>query len=121
MTTATRVLLLISGGIAAYKTPQLVRDLGRANCEVHCALSPAAQHLVTPTALAAVSNRPVHTTLFTADGSMPHIDLARWADVVLVAPATADTGKLSLGLADNLIKPSYWRSTARRRCWSRQQ
>jgi phosphopantothenoylcysteine decarboxylase/phosphopantothenate--cysteine ligase len=101
----TQVLLLISGGIAAYKTPQLVRDLNRAGHEVRCAVTPAAERMVSTVALAAVSNHRVTSEMFVDDGSMPHIDLARWPDVVLVAPATADClAKYTLGLADNVVQ-----------------
>jgi phosphopantothenoylcysteine synthetase/decarboxylase len=98
-----QVLLAITGGIAAYKAPELVRRLRDAGCSVRCALSPSATRLVAPGALAAVSAQAVHTGLWTEDGSMPHIDLPRWCELMLVAPATADClAKLALGLADDL-------------------
>lgn len=99
-----RVLLAITGGIAAYKTPELVRRLRDADHEVRCALTEAATRLVAPAALIAVSGAPVHTGMWMDDGSMPHIDLARWCDRLLVAPATANClAHLALGLADDLV------------------
>ena len=98
------VLLGIGGGIAAYKAPELVRALGRRGHAVRCVPTASALRLVTAEALAAVARQPVSTTLWTSDGSMPHIDLARWADLVLVAPATADLlARFALGLADDLL------------------
>lgn len=99
-----RILLGIGGGIAAYKTPDLVRKLRAAGHHVRCILTSAGSHLVAPAALAAVSNERVHDSLWTDDGSMPHIDLARWAELVLIAPATADLlARTALGLADDLL------------------
>ena len=103
-----KVLLAISGGIAAYKTPELVRQLGKAGHECQCIMTKSAQNLVSIHALAAVSNNPVHHSLWTTDGSMPHIDLPRWCDVFLLAPATADMlAKCALGLADDLVSTSF--------------
>jgi len=99
-----RVLLAISGGIAAYKTPELVRRLRDAGHEVRCALTAAAGHLVAPKALAVVSGHRVWDTMWDSEGRMPHIDLPRWCECMLVAPATADVlGKIALGLADDLM------------------
>ena len=98
------VLLGISGGIAAYKAPELVRALRRRQHTVRCVLTANASKMVTPFALAAVSGEPVWDDLWQADGRMPHIDLPRWADALLIAPATADLmARLSLGLADDLL------------------
>lgn len=102
------VLLAISGGIAAYKTPELLRQLGKAGHECQCIMTASAQKLVSIHALAAVSSNVVHQSLWTTDGSMPHIDLPRWCDVFLVAPATADImAKCALGLADDLVSTSF--------------
>lgn len=99
-----RVLLGISGGIAAYKTPDLVRGLRRAGHEVRCAATANGLRLVSAEALAAVSGHPVAADLWSDRGDMPHIDLARWAEAVVVAPATADLlARASLGLADDLL------------------
>ena len=98
------ILLGISGGIAAYKAPELVRALRRGNHVVRCVVTESALRLVAVEALVAVSGQPVFADMFPGDGSMPHIDLARWAQGFLVAPATADTlARISLGLADDLL------------------
>lgn len=103
---AMQVVLGVSGGIAAYKAPELVRALRRRGHAVRCVLTPAAEHLVSALALAAVSGEPVATGMWTVDGAgaMPHITLARWADALLIAPATADLiARLALGLGDDLL------------------
>jgi phosphopantothenoylcysteine decarboxylase / phosphopantothenate---cysteine ligase len=99
------VLLVISGGIAAYKIPDLVRMLTRAGLSVRCVLTRSATQFVAPLALQTVSGHAVRTELFDAEqeGAIDHIALADWADLVLVAPATADLlAKMSHGLADDL-------------------
>jgi phosphopantothenoylcysteine decarboxylase/phosphopantothenate--cysteine ligase len=101
-----RILLAISGGIAAYKTPELVRGLRRAGHDVRCALTPEAERFVAPLALQAVSGQTVRKDLFDAgeEGEIDHIGLADWADLVLVAPCTANLmAKMSHGLADDLV------------------
>ncbi len=99
-----RILLGIGGGIAAYKTPDLVRKLRAAGHDVRCILTSSGARLVARDALAAVSNARVHDSLWSDDGSMPHIDLVRWAEAVLIAPATADLlARIALGLADDLL------------------
>ena len=101
-----RILLGVSGGIAAYKAPQLVRDLLAAGAEVAPVLTQGAGRFVTPTALQAVSGRKVRSDLWDADAeaAMGHIELARWADAVLLAPATAHLiARLAAGAADDLL------------------
>lgn len=99
-----RILLGIGGGIAAYKTPDLVRRLRAAGHAVRCILTASGSRLVARDALAAVSAGRVHDSLWTDDGSMPHIELVRWAEAVVVAPATADLlARAALGLADDLL------------------
>jgi phosphopantothenoylcysteine decarboxylase / phosphopantothenate---cysteine ligase len=99
-----KILYCISGGIAAYKAPEVVRALAAAGNLVRCVLTENATRLVTPDALAAVSRHRVETTMWPHDGSMPHIELARWCEALLIAPATADVlAKLALGLADDLV------------------
>lgn len=96
----------ISGGIAAYKTPQLVRLLRQAGAEVVVVMTENAARFVTATTLQAVSGRPVRDTLWdpAAEAQMGHIELARWAELVLVAPATADRlARLAGGFADDLL------------------
>lgn len=98
------VLYGIAGGIAAYKAPEVVRALRRAGHEVRCVVTDSGLRLVTPDALAAVSGHHVATSMWPGDGSMPHIELARWADTLLIAPATADLlARCALGLADDLL------------------
>jgi phosphopantothenoylcysteine decarboxylase/phosphopantothenate--cysteine ligase len=102
-----RVLLGVSGGIAAYKSATLVRELVKAGCEVQVVMTPAAHDFVTPLTLATLSKRPVLTELFVRDGSgrwNDHVHLARWADVLVIAPATANTlAHMAQGLCDNLL------------------
>lgn len=101
-----RVLLGVSAGIAAYKTPDLVRKLAELGAEVQVILSRNADQFVTPLALQAVSGHAVHSYAMTAESEsgMGHIDLARWADVVLIAPATANIiARLCQGNADELL------------------
>ncbi|MCK9529256.1 MAG: bifunctional phosphopantothenoylcysteine decarboxylase/phosphopantothenate--cysteine ligase CoaBC [Gammaproteobacteria bacterium] len=100
------ILLGVTGGIAAYKAPALVRELRRTGAEVRVVTTPAAQAFVAPLSLQAVSGHPVRGELFdpAAEAGMDHIALARWADLVLVAPATANfLARLSAGLADDLL------------------
>jgi phosphopantothenoylcysteine decarboxylase/phosphopantothenate--cysteine ligase len=100
------ILLGVTGGIAAYKTPDLVRRLREAGAEVRVVLTPAATAFVTPLTLQAVSGRPVHQDLLSAEAEsgMGHIELARWADLLLIAPATADfMARLAHGFADDLL------------------
>jgi len=100
------VVLGISGGIAAYKTPELVRRLRERGAEVQIVMTASAGEFVTETALQAVSGRPVRSNLWDkkAEASMSHIELARWADVVLIAPATAEImARLAGGAAPDLL------------------
>lgn len=101
-----RILLGVSGGIAAYKTPELVRRLREQGAEVRVVMTAAAQAFITPLTLQAVSGHSVHTELLSpeAESAFGHIDLARWADVILIAPASADIiARLAHGLADDLL------------------
>jgi phosphopantothenoylcysteine decarboxylase / phosphopantothenate---cysteine ligase len=100
------VLLGITGGIAAYKSPDLVRRLRERGAEVQVVMTAAAREFVTPTTFQAVSGRPVRTDLWdaAAEAAMGHIELARWADAVLIAPASADfLARLATGRADDLL------------------
>ncbi len=100
-----RVLLVVAGGIAAYKMPELVRQLRRAGHTVRCVLSEAAAAFVSPLVLQTLSGAPVRSALFDPgeEGEISHIELADWADLVVVAPATANRlAKLAQGLADDL-------------------
>ena len=101
-----RVLVAVTGGIAAYKIPELVRALVRAGCSVRCAMTAHAAHFVAPLALQTVSGESVRTELFDREqeGRIDHIALADWAELVVVAPATANAlAKLAGGLADDLV------------------
>jgi phosphopantothenoylcysteine decarboxylase/phosphopantothenate--cysteine ligase len=101
-----RILLGIGGGIAAYKTPELVRLLRRAGAEVQVITTRSASRFVTSTSLQAVSGSAVRDDLWdsAAEAAMGHIELARWADALLIAPATADLlSRLAHGRADDLL------------------
>src|SRR6185436_19857300 len=101
-----RILLAVTGGIAAYKTPELVRALKRAGHDVRCAITRAASEFVSPLALQTVSGHAVRSELFdaTEEGQIDHIALADWAELVIVAPATAHSlARFAAGLADDLV------------------
>jgi len=101
-----RIVLGVTGGIAAYKAADLVRRLRETDAEVRVVMTRGAQAFVTPLTFQAVSGNPVHTELLdeSAEAGMGHIELARWADLLLVAPATADfIARLAHGLADDLL------------------
>jgi phosphopantothenoylcysteine decarboxylase/phosphopantothenate--cysteine ligase len=103
---SVKVLLGVSGGIAAYKAAELVRGLRRSGADVRVVMTAAAQAFITPLTLQALSGNEVRTDLLDprAEAGMDHIDLARWADLVLVAPATADLmARLAVGMADDLL------------------
>lgn len=105
-----RVLLGVSGGIAAYKTPDLVRHLQKAGAEVRCLLTRNAARLVSPAALSALTRVPVEMDLFGSDGSVytRHIEWAQWADAYVVAPATANTlARFAAGLADDPVAMAW--------------
>jgi phosphopantothenoylcysteine decarboxylase/phosphopantothenate--cysteine ligase len=100
------ILLGICGGIAAYKTPELVRRLRDRGADVQIVMTASAHEFVTATALSAVAGRPVRDNLWDkeAEASMSHIELARWADAVLIAPATAEImARLASGAAGDLL------------------
>ena len=101
-----RVLLGVTGGIAAYKSPDLVRRLQDAGAEVRVVMTPSATRLVAPTVFQAVSGQPVRSELWdeAAEAAMGHIELARWATLVVIAPATAHLmSQLAAGAAGNLL------------------
>lgn len=101
-----RILLGISGGIAAYKSADLVRRLKERGAEVRVILTDAAQHFITPLTLQALSGNPVSTSLLdpAAEAAMGHIELAKWADIILIAPASADViARMAHGLANDLL------------------
>lgn len=104
------IIVAVTGGIAAYKSVILVRRLKDYGFNVRVVMTHGAQAFITPLTFQAVSGHPVHTELLNpeAEAGMGHIELARWADLVLVAPATCDTlAKFAAGLADDLLSTLY--------------
>ncbi len=104
--TGKKILLGVSGGIAAYKSADLARRLKEAGAEVQVVMTPGAQRFITPLTFQALTARPVRTELWdaAAEHAMGHIELGRWADLVLIAPATADCiAHLAHGLATDLL------------------
>src|SRR5699024_4430592 len=100
------IVLGVAGGIAAYKAPDLVRRLRERGAEVEVVMTAGARHFVTPTAFQALAHRPLHTDLWdpAIPNAMGHIELARWADMLLIAPATADIiARLAQGRAEDLL------------------
>ncbi len=107
-----KILLGISGGIAAYKTAHLVRLFIKAGAQVQVVMSPASLHFITPLTLATLSKRPVFSTFYDEEDEKGtwnnHVELALWADYMLVAPATANTlSKMANGTCDNLLIATY--------------
>ena len=107
-----KVLLGISGGIAAYKTATLVRNFVKAGAEVKVVLTPAAKDFITPLTLSTLSKNPVHSTFFDKEEENElwnsHVELGLWADLMLIAPATANTmSKMANGASDNLLLACY--------------
>ncbi|WJG09503.1 bifunctional phosphopantothenoylcysteine decarboxylase/phosphopantothenate--cysteine ligase CoaBC [Aliiglaciecola sp. LCG003] len=110
------ILLGVSGGIAAYKAPDLVRKLTATGAQVRVVLTESATQFVSPLSLQAVSGNPVSTDLLdpAAEAAMGHIELAKWADILLIAPATANCiAKLAHGLADDLLSTLYLATSAK--------
>jgi phosphopantothenoylcysteine decarboxylase/phosphopantothenate--cysteine ligase len=101
-----RILLGVTGGIAAYKSPELVRRLRERGAQIQIVMTAAAREFITPLTLQAVSGRAVRTDLWdsAAEAAMGHIELARWAELVLIAPASAGfLARLATGQADDLL------------------
>lgn len=112
-----RILLGISAGIAAYKSAQLARLLKQAGCEVRVVMTEGAQAFIAPLTLQALTGEAVRTSLLDpeAEAGMGHIELARWADTILIAPGTADLmARLALGMADDLLTTLCLASEAER-------
>ena len=105
-----RILLGICGGIAAYKSAELVRLLGKQDTKVRVVMTQSATQFITPLTFQALTGNPVHTHTLDVEeeNAMGHINLARWADVIIIAPATANMiAKMSHGLADDLLSTLY--------------
>ena len=107
-----KILLGVSGGIAAYKTANLVRLFIKAGAQVQVVMSPASLHFVTPLTLSTLSKNPVYSTFYNEEEGKGewnnHVELGLWADVMLIAPATANTlSKMANGNCDNLLIATY--------------
>ncbi|MFM1892741.1 MAG: phosphopantothenoylcysteine decarboxylase/phosphopantothenate-cysteine ligase [Pseudomonadota bacterium] len=110
-----RVLLGVTGGVAAYKAAELARLLGKAGAEVRVVMTPAATEFVSPTTFQALTGQPVRVELFDPahEAAMGHIELARWAQLVLVAPASADfLARYAGGMANDLLTTLCLATTA---------
>ena len=107
-----KILLGISGGIAAYKTASLVRLFIKAGAHVQVIMTPASKDFVTPLTLSTLSKNPVHSSFYNQDDENEkwnnHVELALWADLMVIAPATANTlSKMTNGICDNLLIAAY--------------
>lgn len=110
MLSGKNILIGITGGIAAYKIPSLIRLLKKAGAEVQVVMTPMAKEFVTPLTLSTLSNRPLFIDFHDAHSGEwnSHVDLGMWADLILIAPVTANTmGKMVNGIADNLLITTY--------------
>ncbi len=107
-----KIILAVSASIAAYKTPELVRQLIKAGAEVQVLMTPAATDFVTPLSLATVSKKEVFANVSSHAQWNNHVHLGRWADVMLVAPCSANTlAKMANGLCDNIVQAVYLSAT----------
>ena len=114
MLTNTHILLGITGGIAAYKSAELIRLLKKSGADVRVVMTHSATQFITPLTIQALSGNATHIELMdaTADNGMDHINLARWADIFIIAPATANIiAKMNHGLADDLLSTLYLAAT----------
>lgn len=127
MLAGRRILLGVTGSIAAYKAAELARQLVRAGCEVTAVMTPNACRFITPLTLRTLTQRPVVTEFFADPASpVPHISLAQWAELIVVAPATADSiARAAQGRADDLLAavlldtrtPVLWAPAMNARMW----
>lgn len=105
-----KIILGVTGSIAAYKAAMLLRLLVKEGAEVHVLMTPLAKEFVAPLTFATLSKKPVLTEFFDAENGSwnSHVDLGTWADLFIVAPATANTiAKMVQGIADNLLLTTY--------------
>ena len=117
-----RIVLGVTGGIAAYKAAELVRLLGKQGADVQVAMTEGATHFVTATTFQALSGKPVYLDQWDArmPNAMAHIDLSRQADLILVAPASADfLARIAHGMADDLLATMLLPAIAP--CWRRRR
>src|SRR5690242_11089343 len=112
MLTGKKILLGITGSIAAYKAAYLVRLLVKAGAEVKVIMTPSAKDFVSPLTLSTLSRNPVLTDLFDEQSWANHVMLGRWADIMLIAPLSCNTlAKMAYGQCDNLLLASYLSAT----------
>lgn len=105
-----KILLGVCGGVAAYKSAYLIRELTRAGAEVNVVMTQSAKEFVSPLLMQALSGNSTRTDLFDAQAerAMGHIELARWADYLVIAPASANIlAKMAQGIADDLLSTLY--------------
>lgn len=104
-----KILIAISGGIAAYKIHFLIRDLIKKGADVQVIMTPDAEHFVTKLSIATLSKKPVYSDFYGDNGTWnSHVELALWADLMIVAPCTANTlAKMVNGICDNLVIATY--------------
>ncbi len=111
-----KILIGVTGGIAAYKTATIIRLLVKEGAEVKVIMTNHAKEFITPLTLATLSKNPVLTEFFNPENGdwNSHVDLGLWADLFLIAPATANTiAKMANGIADNLLLTTYLSHVAR--------
>lgn len=112
-----KILIAVTGGIAGYKVCEIIRDLKKSGALVRVMMTTDATHFITPLTFETLSENPVLTSLFpeTGWGSTVHIEWARWPDLILICPATANSiAKIACGLADNAVTTTILASTARK-------
>ncbi|AZA78436.1 bifunctional phosphopantothenoylcysteine decarboxylase/phosphopantothenate--cysteine ligase CoaBC [Chryseobacterium sp. G0186] len=104
-----KILIAVSGGIAAYKIHFLIRDFVKKGAEVQVIMTPDAEHFVTKLSLSTLSKKPVYSDFYGDNGNWnSHVELALWADVIIIAPCTANTlAKMTHGMCDNLVIATY--------------
>jgi len=114
MITGKKILIGISGSIAAYKTILLIRLLVKEGAEVKVVMTTAAKEFVSPLVLSTLSKNEVSSELFTNDSWTNHVALGRWADLMIIAPASCNTiSKMSNGLCDNILLATYLSATCK--------